>query len=79
MTGVQTCALPIWIFERLEAEDPSAINRAFVSRLLEPVNFFTPISEPGFFQGVKAKPGHVIAGLVLERPTETARDRKSVV
>ena len=59
------------IFERLEAEDPSAIDLAFVSRALEPVDFITPISEPGFYQGVKAKPGHVAAGLVLSRPAAT--------
>ncbi|WP_291321412.1 hypothetical protein [Desulfonatronospira sp.] len=59
------------IFERLEAEDPSAIDLAFVSRALEPVDFVTPIYEPGFYQGVKAKPGHVTAGLVLSRPTAT--------
>lgn len=59
------------IFERLEAEDLSAIDLAFVSRALEPVDFVTPISEPGFYQGVKAKPGHVAAGLVLSRPAET--------
>lgn len=59
------------IFERLEAEDPSVIDLAFVSRALEPVDFVTPICEPGFYQGVKAKPGHVAAGLVLSRPTAT--------
>jgi len=59
------------IFERLEAEDPSAIDLAFVSRALEPVDFITPISEPGFFQGVKVKPCHVAAGLVLRRPAAT--------
>ncbi len=38
---------------------------------MEPVDFVTPVSEPGFYQGVKAKPGHVAAGLVLSRRDET--------
>nr|VFK54447.1 MAG: hypothetical protein BECKTUN1418D_GA0071000_102312 [Candidatus Kentron sp. TUN] len=61
------------IFERLEAEDPSAVDRALASGFLEPVDFVTSVSEPGFYQGVKAKPGHVASGLVLDRPTETKR------
>ena len=59
------------IFERLEAEDPSAIESAVASGSLEPVDFTTPVSEPGFYQGVKVKPGHVAAGLVLDRPDDT--------
>ena len=61
------------IFERLEAEDPSAIESALASGSLEPVDFTTPVSEPGFYQGVKVKPGHVAAGLVLDRPEDTKR------
>ncbi len=59
------------IFERLEAEDPSAMNEALASRLLEPIDFTTAIAEPSFYQGVKTMPGHVAAGLVVERPAET--------
>ncbi len=62
------------IFERLEAEDPSAIDRALASGTLAPVDFSKPISEPAFYQGVKVTPGHVAAGLVLNRPI----DRKNV-
>jgi hypothetical protein len=58
------------IFERLEAEDPSAIDRAMGSGALEPVDFTNPISDPAFYQGVKVKPGHVAAGLVLDRPDD---------
>lgn len=68
---ISTTEIDRRIFERLEAEDPSAIDLAFVSRALEPVDFVTPVSEPGFYQGVKAKPGHVAAGLVLSRRDET--------
>ncbi|MDE0098433.1 MAG: hypothetical protein OXM87_02270 [Truepera sp.] len=58
------------IFERLEAEDPSAIDSALASGILEPVDFITPVGEPSFYQGVKVRPGHVAAGLVLNRPRE---------
>ena len=59
------------IFESLEAGDPSAIESAVASGSLEPVDFTTPVSESGFYQGVKVKPGHVAAGLVLDRPDDT--------
>ncbi len=59
------------ILERLEAEDPSAIDRAMASGALEPVDFKSSISEPAFYQGVKVRPGHVAAGLVLDRPDDT--------
>lgn len=68
---ISTTEIERRIFERLEADDPSAINYAFVSRALEPIDFVTPIFEPGFYQGVKTKPGHVTAGLVLRRSNET--------
>lgn len=59
------------ILERLEAEDPSAIHRAMASGALEPVDFTSTVSEPAFYQGVKVAPGHVAAGLVLDRPADT--------
>ena len=58
------------IFERLEAEDPSAIDYALLSGGLEPVDFTTPIDEPDFYRGVKVKAGHVAANLVLDRPND---------
>ncbi|MCF6200313.1 MAG: hypothetical protein L3J67_13165 [Hyphomicrobiaceae bacterium] len=58
------------IFERLEAEGPSAIDKALTSGGLEPVDFITPVNEPSFYQGVKVRPGHVAAGLVLDRLDE---------
>ena len=70
---ISTTEIECRIFERLEAEDPSAIDHALSSRALEPVDFVTPVSEPGFYQGVKVKPGHVTVGLVLDRPTETQK------
>lgn len=59
------------VFERLEATDPSMIEEALASGVLAPVDFTRPIVEPGFYQGVKAKPGHVAAQLVVPRPKET--------
>ncbi len=58
------------IFERLEAEDPSAIDYALLLGGLEPVDFTTPIDEPDFYRGVKVKAGHVAANLVLDRPND---------
>ena len=58
------------IFERLEAEDPSAIDQALVSGSLEPIDFRTPVYESSFYLGVKSKPGHVAAGLILSRSDE---------
>ena len=58
------------IFERLEAEDPSAIDYALLSGGLEPVDFTTPVDEPNFYRGVKVKAGHVAANLVLDRPND---------
>jgi len=61
------------IFERLEAEDPSAIDHALLSGALEPVDFTTPLNEPDFYRGVKVKPGHVATNLVLDRPNDVKR------
>ncbi len=57
------------ISERLEAGDPSAIDSALASRVLKFVDF-KPVDEPSFYQGVKVRPGHIAAGLVLNRPRE---------
>ena len=61
------------IFERLEAEDPSAIDSALLSGALEPVDFTTPVDEPDFYRGVKVKAGHVAANLVLDRPNDVTK------
>ena len=58
------------IHRYLEANNPSAITHAFESGALGPVDFVTQVSEPGFYQGIKVRPGHLAAGLVLDRPTE---------
>lgn len=61
------------IFERLEAEDPTAIDHALLSGVIEPVDFTTPVDELDFYRGVKVKPGHVAANLVLDRPNDVRR------
>ena len=66
------------IFERLEAEDPTAIEHALLSGTLEPADFITTINEPDFYRGVKVKPGHVAAGFVLNRPKEVNRILKAL-
>lgn len=68
---ISTTEIERRIFERLEAEDPSKIDQALASGVLEPIDFRTPVNEPSFYMGVKAKPGHVAAGLILPRPDET--------
>lgn len=67
---ISTSEIERRIFERLEAEDPSAIDRALASGTLAPVDFSKPISEPAFYQGIKVTPGHVAAGLVFNRPID---------
>ena len=58
------------ISEYLESSDSSAINEAFSKGTLKPVDLVTPINEPDFYQGVKVKPGHVAASLVVDRPND---------
>lgn len=47
--------------------DPASMHSALALGLCEIVDF-TPIAEPNFYEGVDATPGHVGAGLVLDRP-----------
>ncbi len=72
---ISTTEVERHIFERLEAEDPSAINGALISGALEPIDFNNPVHEPNFYQGVKVRSGHVTAGLVFDRPS----DMKNIV
>lgn len=65
-------------FERLEAEDPTLIGQALTSGAIEPVDFATPVNDPGFYQGVKVKPGHIAAELVVARRADTAEVLKSL-
>ena len=47
--------------------DPDAVLVAVAADLCEPVTF-AAVNSPGFYEGVDVTPGHVGAGLVLERP-----------
>lgn len=50
---------PLFTSERILA----ALSRG----LCEAVDFATPMEDPNFFAGVDVQPGHVVAGLVVER------------
>ncbi len=68
---ISTTEVECRIHERLEAEDASKIDQALNSGALETEDLVTPVSESGFYQGVKVIPGHVAERLVLQRPAET--------
>ncbi len=72
---ISTTEIEHRIFERLEANDPSAIDHALYSGLLAPVDFTKAKVEPTFYQGVKVSPGHITSGLVLNRE----RDKQSII
>ncbi len=50
-----------------ESVDPSLLDEALRTGAVELVDFTTPIEEPRFYRGVDVVPGHVVAGLPLER------------
>ena len=56
------------VSEVLRAVDVHAIEGAIKDGVCQPVDFLTPINDPGFYLGVDVEPGHVAAGLVTERP-----------
>lgn len=70
---ISTTEVERYLSKRLEAEDPSAIDDAFISGAMEPVDFTTPVDESDFYRGVKVKAGHVAANLVLDRPNDVNR------
>ncbi len=49
------------------------MDAALQAGLCEAVDFLTPIADPDFYLGVDVEPGHLAAGLVVERP-ETRAD-----
>lgn len=56
------------ITELLHVLDVEAIEQAIQQGLCEAVDFSTPLDDPNFYLGVDVEPGHVVAGLVSERP-----------
>lgn len=59
----------------LAAIDVDAIERALRDGVCEPVDFLTPLNDPNFYLGVDVEPGHIVTGLVAERP----RSRSALV
>lgn len=59
------------IFDLRKATELSSITDALRTGSLEPIDFTTPVDDNSFYLGVKTKPGHIAAGLVLDRPDET--------
>ena len=55
----------------LRMVDRDGIEAAVSAGLCQPVTF-APVDAPGFYDGVDVTPGHVGAGLVLDRPDVTA-------
>lgn len=55
------------IDEISESVDPSLLDEAVHTGAVELVDFTTPLDEPRFYSGVDVVPGHVVAGLPLER------------
>lgn len=48
--------------------DISGMEAALRDGLCEALDFLTPTDDPGFYQGINTRPGHLAAGLVAERP-----------
>ncbi len=48
--------------------DRDQLDAVLTSGVCEPIDFLTPLDDPAFYLGVDVVPGHVTAGLVLERP-----------
>lgn len=48
--------------------DLSGMEAALRDGLCEALDFLTPTDDPGFYQGINTRPGHLAAGLVAERP-----------
>jgi len=67
---ISTSEIEQRIFERIESEDPSVIDEAFLSRALEPIDFSKEVSDDSFYQGVKVVAGHIANGLAIERPKD---------
>ncbi len=70
---ISTTEVELRIFERLKAEDPTAIDHALAAGALEPVDFTTPVYELDFYRGVKVKAGHVAANLVMDRTDDVKK------
>ena len=61
------------ITDVLSAIDVDALEQAILEGVCEPVDFVTPIHDPNFYLGINVEPGHLAAGLVVERPSGRAQ------
>ncbi len=60
-----------WMIQRsLERSDSSAIDAVLLRGTLEPIDFKSKVDDPAFYSGVKAQPGHLAAGLIINRPKQ---------
>lgn len=57
----------------LTAVDVDRLDALSRSGFVRPVDFLTPVDDPGFYLGVDVQPGHFAAGLALERPDRAER------
>jgi hypothetical protein len=60
------------IEETLAVVDVSALDASVRDGLCEHVDFQTAVDDASFYLGVDTVPGHVVAGLVLDRPDDVA-------
>ncbi len=71
--------------ETLAIVDLARLEAAVREGICEAVDFVTPLVDPGFYAGVDVVPGHVVAGLTVERRKELAAieqglaDRRAVL
>ena len=52
----------------LKSIDPSLVNEALERSICFPVTFNDPLMDAEFYGGVDVQPGHIAAGLVMDRP-----------
>lgn len=53
-------------------------SAALIEQLCEKIDFLTPIQEPHFYLGIDSQPGHLAAGLIIERPRARERILKAL-
>lgn len=66
--------LPVNTFAASYYSDEKALREG----ICEEIDFLTPIEDPHFYLGVSVQPGHLAAGLVVERPAARQRTLKAL-
>ncbi|MFS2318914.1 hypothetical protein RMQ97_13335 [Maricaulis sp. D1M11] len=67
------------IQNRLLATDSTSIEKAILSGTLNVLDFNEAIDEPGFYYGVKTKPGHIAAGLAVGRSQDSEVTKRALL